>query len=33
VPKKVIFVSSMPTTPSGKVLKRLLKEQIVKQNP
>ncbi len=31
VPKRVIFVSSMPTTPSGKVLKRLLKEQIVKQ--
>ena len=33
VPKKVIFVPSMPTTPSGKVLKRLLKEQIMKQNP
>jgi fatty-acyl-CoA synthase len=33
VPKKVIFVSSMPTTPSGKVLKRLLKEQVMKQNP
>jgi fatty-acyl-CoA synthase len=31
VPKKVIFVPSMPTTPSGKVLKRLLKEQIMKQ--
>ena len=28
--KKVIFVPS-PTTPSGKVLKRLLKEQIMKQ--
>ena len=33
VPKKVIFVSSMPTTPSGKVLKRLLKDQIMKQSP
>jgi non-ribosomal peptide synthetase component E (peptide arylation enzyme) len=28
--KKVIFVPS-PTRPSGKVLKRLLKEQIMKQ--
>jgi len=32
VPKKVMFVSSMPTTPSGKVLKRLLKEQIMKKS-
>ena len=29
--QKVIFVPSMPATPSGKVLKRLLKEQIMKQ--
>jgi fatty-acyl-CoA synthase len=31
VPKKVIFVQEMPTTPSGKILKRLLKEQLLKE--
>jgi len=30
VPKKIIRVSSMPATPSGKILKRLLKDQIWK---
>ncbi len=31
VPKKIIRVPSMPATPSGKVLKRLLKEQILRE--
>lgn len=30
VPKRIIRVPSMPATPSGKILKRLLKEQIWK---
>ena len=30
VPKKVVRVPSMPATPSGKILKRLLKDQIWK---
>jgi fatty-acyl-CoA synthase len=28
VPKRIIRVPSMPSTPSGKILKRLLKDQI-----
>jgi fatty-acyl-CoA synthase len=31
VPKRIIRVPSMPATPSGKILKRLLKDQIWKE--